>query len=99
MRDMLTVLIFVAAVMGAAVGVYAAVTVISVLRKRLESGRLPQESTREELDTIQSRLSAAESLESRVSELEERLDFAERLLAQQHDSKRLPQGPLLDQPH
>ncbi len=33
-----------------------------------------------------------EAMQNRVSELEERVDFAERLLAKQRDSDRLGQG-------
>ena len=43
---------------------------------------LPQ-GTREELEELRRQVAAVEELPERVSELEERLDFAERLLARQ----------------
>ncbi len=41
---------------------------------------------------LQQQLSEADGLQHRVAELEERLDFAERLLAQREDPARLPDG-------
>lgn len=48
------------------------------IRKRLE-GAPPDHSA--EVELLRERVRAAESLERRVAELEERVDFAERLLA------------------
>lgn len=47
-----------------------------------------------ELEDAQKRGGSAADLERRVAELEERVDFAERLLAKQRDAERLspPQG-------
>jgi predicted nuclease with TOPRIM domain len=47
-----------------------------------------------ELEDAQKRGGGSEDLERRVAELEERVDFAERLLAKQRDAERLspPQG-------
>lgn len=50
-------------------------------RQRMEQPRLPPE--------LQSEL---EGLQARVAELEERLDFAERMLTQQRETARLPEG-------
>ena len=47
------------------------------------------EGTREELEELRRQVAAVEELPERVSELEERLDFAERLLAQQREPDRL----------
>lgn len=41
------------------------------------------EGTREELEELRRQVAAVEELPERVSELEERLDFAERMLARQ----------------
>jgi len=43
-----------------------------------------------ELDELRSRLDEVEQQLGRVHELEERLDFTERLLAQQREQARLP---------
>jgi hypothetical protein len=47
---------------------------------------------RAEIDQLQARLGEVDVLHGRVAELEERLDFTERLLAQAHDaqSRALP---------
>jgi hypothetical protein len=66
-------------------------SVITVFRKRYES-QLKSELPSAELEAIHARLEAAETLERRVAELEERLDFTERMLAQQEPGQ-LPAGP------
>jgi len=47
-----------------------------------------------ELEDVQKRTGGTEDLHRRIAELEERVDFAERLLAQKRDAERLspPQG-------
>lgn len=45
---------------------------------------------RAEVDELRRRVAAGEELQLRVAELEERLDFAERVLAQQRERQRLP---------
>lgn len=42
-----------------------------------------------ELDDVQQRLSQMDDLQRRLAEVEERLDFAERLLTKQRDADRL----------
>jgi hypothetical protein len=73
---------------------YGGVTIIALLRKRLRS---PSASAiaADAIDAIHARLEAAEALEHRVAELEERLDFAERVLAN-HAPEQLPAGPRTD---
>jgi hypothetical protein len=48
---------------------------------------------REMLEDVQRKLGAAEHVEARLAEVEERLDFAERLLAQQRTEERLAGPP------
>jgi Tfp pilus assembly protein PilN len=43
----------------------------------------------EEIDQIHARLADMDALQGRLLEVEERLDFAERLLGQRHDPVRL----------
>lgn len=43
----------------------------------------------EEMDQIHGRLAEMDALQGRLMEVEERLDFAERLLGQRHDPVRL----------
>jgi hypothetical protein len=70
--------------------VYLAVSLIEVLIKRLE-GRRPGslDAVERELDELRMRIEDGEQARQRIAELEERLEFAERLLAQQRDHERL----------
>ncbi len=45
-----------------------------------------------DLEEFRARLAEVESLHNRMAELEERLDFAERLLSQRRESERLGPG-------
>lgn len=53
--------------------------------------RLVDVPEREALEDLQVRLGQLDQLQARISELEERVDFTERLLAKQRESERL--GP------
>jgi hypothetical protein len=46
----------------------------------------------ERLALVEDRLAELEQMQTRMFELEERLDFTERMLAQQRDAGRLPAG-------
>ena len=62
-------------------------------RLRRQGGPLP-EDVRAELDEFRSALAGeVEQLRTEVSELSERVDFAERLLAKQRDGERLAPPP------
>lgn len=58
------------------------------LARRVEPRSKDGEATRE----LETRVADLEANGERMAELEERLDFAERLLAQQRDVERLPEG-------
>ena len=75
---------------AAGLTLFGGFTMITLFRKRYES-QLKQ-APPAELDAIHARLEATEALERRVAELEERLDFTERMLAQQEPGQ-LPAGP------
>ena len=55
----------------------------------MEPGKLPEGH---ELDQIQERLARLEECEIRLAEVEERLDFTERMLAQAKPEGALPPG-------
>lgn len=57
---------------------------------------LPRRKPHRDDAELQDRLAEFDQLAQRVAELEERLDFAERLLAQQREGERL--GPGRDRP-
>jgi hypothetical protein len=55
--------------------------------RRLEGKGSVDAALRADVDQLQARLGDVEILHSRMAELEERLDFTERLLAQTHDAQ------------
>lgn len=61
------------------------------LGRRLE-GRQADPTLRGEIDELRARVHELEGQQLRMAELEERLDFTERLLAQGHDRARLGGG-------
>ena len=81
-----------------ALGVTAILAVVSVLKvvtARLMPPGYRQRSWRGDLlppetEDLPARLAELDQLKQRVGELEERVDFAERLLARQREGERLP---------
>lgn len=67
--------------------VFGGVAVLRILPHR--KSRVVNEAEREALEDLQGRLGELDQLQERVRELEERLDFAERILAKQRDGERL----------
>ncbi|HWP36182.1 MAG TPA: hypothetical protein VNL18_01390 [Gemmatimonadales bacterium] len=79
---------------GMAVGVILGLPIIKAIVRRIE--RRPDElagvesqALRAELAELKRRLETVDELAGRVGEIEERMDFAERLLTQQRESGRL----------
>jgi hypothetical protein len=70
-------------VSGVALVFYVAGPIRKALVRKIEGGAPPQDPHL--LDEV-------DGLRERVGELEERLDFAERLIAQQRDAAGLPPG-------
>lgn len=66
------------------------VPLVHALARRLEGK--PAGADPAELTELRGRVQELEAQQGRVYELEERLDFAERLLSQQRDQARLPAG-------
>ena len=73
---------------AAAVVVVLLWPLIRAVASRIEAGAAVAES-RAELEGLRERVRLLEESQPRVAELEERLDFAERLLAQQREPDRL----------
>jgi hypothetical protein len=65
-------------------------------RKGAGAGSFEADALRAEMDELRARLEQVEGSAGRVVELEERLDFAERLLTQQRARAELPAG---EEPH
>ncbi|MEA2725327.1 MAG: hypothetical protein QOH59_3098 [Gemmatimonadales bacterium] len=76
--------------------VIAALTAITIILwpimrafgRRLEGRGAPDSALRAEVEQLHTRLAEMDSLQSRLVELEERVDFTERLLAQTHDAQK-----------
>jgi hypothetical protein len=64
---------------------------VKAIARRIESRHLsPDPALLAELEDLRTRLAELEQQQTRVHELEERIDFTERLLAQQREQARLP---------
>lgn len=62
------------------------------LARRLEGKAAADPALMAEVESLRQRVADLEQLPHHVAELEERLDFAERLLGQQREMPRIPRG-------
>lgn len=62
------------------------------LARRIEGGNHPDTDLTQRVEELETRLLAAEQLEARLAEVEERLDFTERLLAKERKMAQLQGG-------
>jgi Tfp pilus assembly protein PilO len=83
---------FGAIIMFASAGVVM-VRVLTARFARPDAQRALDPTERARLDDMQHRLGELEQLTQRMSELEERLDFTERILAKQREQPRLEPPP------
>jgi Tfp pilus assembly protein PilN len=67
---------------------YTGVVLVNSVHRRI-TRRRAADLEPGELDAIRAQLADVDELRARLSELEERLDFAERLLAQQAEAPRI----------
>ncbi len=86
-QEMVQVIMVMVLGIGIPIGLFAGVTVVKAVSRRLEGGRSSSVSS-EATEQLAGRVAELEGLERRVMELEERLDFAERLLAERQGSPR-----------
>ncbi len=79
---------------GTGVASYAAIALIQAITRRIGGGSTPVISSElhAELQDLRARIEDGEQARGRIAELEERLDFAERLLTQQRESSQLMKG-------
>ncbi len=69
-------------------GIYAVIAIASAFAKRLERrGGVVDPALEEEVAHLRERLAGLEGAEERLAELEERLDFAERMLTQAREAR------------
>jgi hypothetical protein len=62
---------------------------VRAIARRIEGKAKPDPALLEELDHLRSRMSDFDAMQMRVAELEERVDFTERLLAQRSEPREL----------
>ena len=62
--------------------------IMRAFARRLERKGNPDSALRAEVEQLHTRLAEMDSLQARLLELEERVDFTERLLAQTHDAQK-----------
>jgi len=93
-ETILKVIVMMVAVVGIPVGAYAAIAATrSIWGHRGEPGSDQLRAAGgADLIALQERVRDLEVLQTRMAELEERLDFAERMLVQQREAGRLPDG-------
>ena len=66
--------------------------IVRALARRLESKAPADPALRAEVEQLRQHAAEVDALETRVAELEDRVDFAERLLAQRREPERIPRG-------
>lgn len=62
------------------------------LARMLDSHELPDDQVVMRVEDLEARLAELSMEQSRVAELEERIEFTERLMAQRDETARLPRG-------
>jgi hypothetical protein len=91
-ETLLKVIVGLVAVVGVPVGAYAAVVATRAIWIKGEP-RSADPELKAHVDALEARIQQLEAEHDRVVELEERVDFAERMLAQRPDSVgQLPEG-------
>ena len=79
-------------VVGVPVAAYAAIVATRAIWVKPSQQGDRVEELGQEVEALRSRLNEVEAQQSHLAELEERLDFAERLLAQSREPDRLPRA-------
>lgn len=89
-ETVLKVVVMAVAAVGIPVGAYAAVAATRSIWGRPQPS--PVDESAAELSALKDRVHDLEAMQTRMMELEERLDFAERMLVQSREPGRLPEG-------
>ena len=91
MADVLKLLLVLGTIGGVGVMTYGGVALITAWLKRMDR-RDGNPELQGEIEELRARVSDLEHGQERLAEMEERLDFAERLLAQRRERANLPGG-------
>lgn len=89
-ENVLKILITIAVSVAIPVAAYAAIAATRSIWGRPQPAQ--DEDALREVEALRTRVQELEGMQHRMAELEERLDFTERLLVQQRDPARLPEG-------
>ncbi|HEY7029421.1 MAG TPA: hypothetical protein VH438_17535 [Gemmatimonadales bacterium] len=91
-ESILRIIVVAITVVGVPVAAYAAIVATRAIwvKPGLQGDKV--EELGQEVDALRSRLNEVEGQQNRIAELEERLDFAERLLAQSREPERFPRA-------
>jgi Tfp pilus assembly protein PilO len=87
-ETVIKIVIMAVAAVGIPVGAYAAVAATRSIWGRQQ----PDRESATELSALKDRVHELEAMQTRMMELEERLDFAERMLVQNREPGRLPEA-------
>jgi hypothetical protein len=96
MNDAIQLFLVLAGIVGAGSIGYLAFGAVRIAVRRMErrAGLAAQQGGGGDSADLEARVAALEEATSRLAELEERVDFAERMLARQREADRLnPGGP------
>jgi hypothetical protein len=91
-ESIIRIIVVAVTVVGVPVAAYAAIVATRAIwvKPGLQGDKV--EELGQEVEALRARLTEVESQQARVAELEERLDFTERMLASQRDPARLGEG-------
>ena len=87
-ETLVKIIVVAVAAVGIPVGAYAAITATRAIWVKGEPGKADP-ALRQDVEAVESRLAVLEANRVRLAELEERLDFTERLLARQREPEQL----------
>ncbi|MEO8201188.1 MAG: hypothetical protein ABI679_11750 [Gemmatimonadota bacterium] len=76
-------------ILGMAAAVVILWPLVRAIARRIEGKGRTDPAVLDEVDHLRSRVTEVEGLQGRIAELEERVDFAERLLAQKRQPEQL----------
>ena len=89
----LTVVLGIGMLVAIPVAAYAAIVATRAIWVKGEPGKLDSASEiKDELEQLRARVAELEAVPERVTELEERVDFSERLLTRARDAEQSPEG-------
>ncbi len=89
-ETILKVIVMAVAAVGIPIGAYAAIAATRVIWAKPRVSPDPESSA--EISALKDRVHDLEAMQNRMMELEERLDFAERMLVQNREAARLPEA-------